>query len=281
MNTSTAGGATGGTSGYASGGQVRYDFYAGSNITLSQSVNGASGSMSVYAPTPGAAAENTISFWDNLGLVGWTDTQNVAAKSHADMFLQIFPLDPSDRHFPGRITGNTIYLNFSQSGSSATLSQTHSTRVSLGIYTRNNGSQLSLLNSASTVYGVSVATTNGSTVAQGQRFLSFHSSQWSAQPVFSQGIVYYGALWVRSSNVSAQSLSVLGGFPYSTASRSGTIGVNSASATSLGFSPFLGVYSVTFSTAMPTAIAMSEINKNSARANFMPHMVINALTAVF
>jgi hypothetical protein len=51
MGTSTAGGGTGGTSGSASGGQIRYNFYAGSNITLSQSLDsiaGASGSLSIY-----------------------------------------------------------------------------------------------------------------------------------------------------------------------------------------------------------------------------------------
>ncbi len=50
MNSSTAGGGTGGTSGVASGGQLSYQFYAGSNVTLSQSINGASGSLSVYGP---------------------------------------------------------------------------------------------------------------------------------------------------------------------------------------------------------------------------------------
>ena len=58
MSTQTAGGGTGGTTGYASGGQVRYHFVPGSNITMSQSINGASGTLSIYAPAPGAAAEN-------------------------------------------------------------------------------------------------------------------------------------------------------------------------------------------------------------------------------
>ena len=57
MSTQTAGGATSGTTGYASGSAIQYLLVPGSNITMSQSVNGASGTMSIYAPSPGAAAE--------------------------------------------------------------------------------------------------------------------------------------------------------------------------------------------------------------------------------
>ena len=57
MSTQTAGGATAGTTGYASGSAILYHLVPGSNITMSQSVNGASGTMSIYAPSPGAAAE--------------------------------------------------------------------------------------------------------------------------------------------------------------------------------------------------------------------------------
>jgi hypothetical protein len=63
MSTQTAGGATAGTTGYASGSAILYHLVPGSNITMSQSVNGASGTMSIYAPSPGAAAENN---WVNL-----------------------------------------------------------------------------------------------------------------------------------------------------------------------------------------------------------------------
>jgi hypothetical protein len=57
MSTQTAGGGTAGTTGYASGHQVLYHFAPGSNITMSQSINGASGTLSIFAPAPGAAAE--------------------------------------------------------------------------------------------------------------------------------------------------------------------------------------------------------------------------------
>jgi hypothetical protein len=80
MNTSTAGGATGGTSGSATGTGIQYVFHAGSNITLSQSLNGASGSMSIYGPAAGAAVLNfsagTTS--GNIGSVVFSDSNQVS-----------------------------------------------------------------------------------------------------------------------------------------------------------------------------------------------------------
>jgi hypothetical protein len=248
----------------------------GNNITVSQ----AGGNAITISAGAGGAAERTISFWDNIAGAGSSGTINMATRPLANATLMIFPLDAVDRYFPGRITANTAQLNVSLSGSTATLSAAHTTSFSFGIYTRANGSQLSLLNSVSTSFG-NVADAANSTIAQGQRWLTIHSSQWSSEPVFSEGVVYYGGLWIRSSNTAAQTFGMIGAFPYSTASRSGTIGVNSASATSRGFSPFLGFYSVSFSSAMPGSIGMSQLNKNAASANFMPHVVFNALTDIY
>lgn len=105
MHTSTAGGGTGGTSGSASGGQIQYNFYAGSNITLSQSVNGASGSMSIYGGAGGAGGgvalydgansitsgtarfsnSNGVSF----GINGQTITGSVAAQSNQTLGMYV------------------------------------------------------------------------------------------------------------------------------------------------------------------------------------------------
>lgn len=61
MSTQTAGGATAGTTGYATGDDVLYHFVPGSNITMSQSINGASGTLSIYGPSAGGGA--TLSYW--------------------------------------------------------------------------------------------------------------------------------------------------------------------------------------------------------------------------
>lgn len=262
---------TAGTTGSLQG-SILY-FSGGNNITLS----GNSNTIVISAAAGGAGGEKTISYWDNVGLNSAAGG-GLGGKVHQNGSLLIFPLDAADRHFPGRITANTVYFNISQSASTATISAAHTTHVSFGIYTRN-ANTLSLLNSVYTSYGGSANTAN-STIANGQRFLSIHSSAWSSQPVFSEGIVYYGGWLCRSSNSAAATYSILGMYALSTASRSGTIGVNSASATSRGFSPWLGIYG-TSTSVLPTAIQSNQVNKAVASANFVPHVIINAYTGVF
>lgn len=85
MSTQTAGGATGGTTGYASGAQVRYLLVPGSNVTMSQSVNGASGTLSIYAGAVAAvtgisgvgASDTTYS----SGTVIWSGQNNITIGS--------------------------------------------------------------------------------------------------------------------------------------------------------------------------------------------------------
>jgi hypothetical protein len=55
MHTSTAGGGTGGTSGLVTAAQVSLGFFAGSNITLSQSRTSNSASLTIYGPSAGGS----------------------------------------------------------------------------------------------------------------------------------------------------------------------------------------------------------------------------------
>lgn len=270
----------GNTAGNTTAGAGSVVISGGNNITLNCATAAGGMTIGVSGPTPAEGNAFTASYYENLANnAGGTAGLTGAALLNNSMM--VFPLHPEGaRGFPAWLTANTMMLNLSISGSTATMSQTHSTRVSFGVYTLANSTQLSLLNSVSTVFGVAVATTNGSTNAQGQRFLTFHSSQWSSLPAFNMNSVYYCALWIRSSNVSAQSFSVLGAYAHLTGVRSGTIGVNSASNTSLGYAPFLGHYGTTFSTAMPTTIGIAQINKQTASANFVPHVVLNNLTPI-
>jgi hypothetical protein len=271
----STGGNTSGTTGTVTGTLV---LAGGNNITLSQSTNAGGATITISAAAGGGGGAVTLSYWDNAGLGDLFSA--IGGKLHQNATLMIFPLDGADRWFPGAMTVQTMMLNLFQSGSTATISAAHTTSISFGLYQRTNSTQLTLVNSVSTSYGAGAAATNNSTIAQGQRWLTIHSTQWSSLPVLSESVVYYGGLWLRSSNSSAQTLSVLGQYIYSTASRSGTVGVNSASATSRGFSPFLGVFSASFSTAMPISIAYSAINKAAASVNFQPHLVFNNLTGV-
>jgi hypothetical protein len=263
MHTSTAGGATGGTSGSATGTAIQYNFYAGSNITLSQSVNGASGSLTVYGPSPGGGAAPTVNFWGN---VAPANTGNSALSNAA---LVIWPLNVADI-FPGNMTVSTMFLNMT--GTVSTGASWRRT-ISLGFYTMVNSTQLSLCFSASTSFGTSAANASMATSFAGYRWLTFHSSQFNIQPTFSQ-TKYWFALWDRSTSGS-QSFSFHGQSHFvHTSVRSGFMNAASNSATTQGWHPFNGNYSVSFSTAMPTALDASAINKTGATAvaNFIPNI---------
>lgn len=65
ISTQTAGGATAGTSGYATGDDILYHFVPGSNITMSQSLNGASATLSIYGAAGGGGGA-TISSYENM-----------------------------------------------------------------------------------------------------------------------------------------------------------------------------------------------------------------------
>lgn len=275
MNTSTAGGGTAGTSGYASGGQIRYDLYAGSNITLSQSVNGASGSLSLYAPTPGAGGAKTISRFANLG--PYTSAALGLQGSNNGTMI-IFPLNPINQ-FDGNMTLSTLLMDVSLSSANTSA---FSWTMSFGIYTPANSTALSLLYLASTSSGA-VATSNNTTGWHGLRFLSFHSSQFSnsasntTTPTFADGSIYYGAIVCKSGG-QTKGLSWVGLQFEQTNQRSGTLGAASQNATSLQHFPFVGVYS---SGSLPPTITRSSINAANASAGFIPSLVFENVVSAY
>lgn len=76
-------GNTSGTTGIASGGQVRFVFAGGNNITLSQSLNGASGTITISAPNLGAGAMSAgvSNLGNSAGATGITGTRLVLVGS--------------------------------------------------------------------------------------------------------------------------------------------------------------------------------------------------------
>lgn len=76
-------GNTSGTTGMASGAQVRFVFAGGNNITLSQSLNGASGTITISAPNLGAGAMSAgvSNLGNTAGSTGVTGTQLVLVGS--------------------------------------------------------------------------------------------------------------------------------------------------------------------------------------------------------
>jgi hypothetical protein len=175
-------------------------------------------------------------------------------------------------YFPVDVTGSTILFDLSVSGSTATLSNSWTSDMFFGIYTLN-GNTLSLHNSGSTRMALGAAATNNSTYIQSPRFLSIHSSNWSAEPQFFAGSRYWLGWFWSSSNALAQTASLLGHFKYNPAARSGFVGADSANNTTMGVWPHYGIYSAT-TAAFPTSIGSNQLNKQNAAAGFCPHMIV-------
>lgn len=228
----------------------------GGNITISS--NGSTITI--------ADSLTPLSFWDNM-VPGASTTFQLS-----DAGLQIFPLNPANAGFPGYMSASSIFFDMSGTVSTAA-SFTRS--LSLGFYTLVNSTQLSLLYSASTSWGTNAANMLVNESMGGRRWVTLHSSQFNAAPNFHEGSDYFMALWHRSSSGS-QTFNFLGMLlPYATGVRSGFMSVASATNTTLGHYPFLGVYSISFTTGMPSALAASDINKSVATAISLPRIIFN------
>jgi len=250
---------------------------ATSGTIVFSNANGISFGVSGNTITASVSAD-TSPFYDNLDF-GATNTAAIGAfaftGSHKSLFLG--PLDGNHVEFPDNITGSTIQLNLSLSGSTASATAAFTSNFYLGIYTEN-GVSLSLQNSVNASFGYAAAATNNTTGFQGVRFLQIASSQWSSLPVFTMGGRYHlGWFWSSSGGTVNATGSLLGYGRYSTGQRSGSIGISQATATSIGYAPFYGVYTATTG-ALPVSIANSELNKAFATAGFVPHVQIIAAT---
>jgi hypothetical protein len=171
------------------------------------------------------------------------------------------------------MTANTVAFDMTMSSNQTTRAGTLT--YSFGIYTYNAGS-LSLLNSAFTsiTFG---AVSNNSTAYGGRRWLTIHSSQWSAQPTFSQTNYWVGM--IQSSSSQTQQIYF---FPFEPAvvgnnfNVSGSIGV---AATSLRLpTPFFGIFSAG-TNAFPATIGSSGLN--TAGFVIVPRVVFNNLNKSF
>ena len=153
---------------------------------------------------------------------------------------------------------------------SAQTSSSHTVSVSIGIYS-DNASNLTLINSASTSWALGAATGNTSNY-HGPRWLSFVSSQWSSAPNFAQGGEYVFGIRFSTSNY-APPLSYFGQNYMLSNQRSGFIGTSIATATTLGQGNYWN--GVINTTALPSSIAASQVNRNNASAIFIPHIILN------
>lgn len=157
------------------------EFTNGNGVTWTR--NGQSIGASVAA---GGGGEATISHYKNY----FVEQDFGGASSATAGQMHLFPLHPFYEGFPGRMTASTINIRAQAATSNGTASYAWTLRA--GIYTLANSTQLSLLNSASSTFSATTqASATRNNLISGVRDISFHSSQWSAQPVFSQGIQYW------------------------------------------------------------------------------------------
>jgi hypothetical protein len=245
---------------------------AGNNITISQSTGGTSTRFVFSAPNTTVQTVNTLDYFDNAGAIAGASGVTQTAMTFNTLLVQ--PLTPFNEAFPGAMTVSTAMLQFSIS---ATASSSHSSTIGVGIYTRKNATQLSLLNSVQTTWAQAAAT-NQTASYHGQRWITIHSSLWSSTPAFSQG-QYWMAVFARSSNASHTG-SFIGQVLQNSVQRSGSIMSSVATNQSMQHYPFMGIHA-TSQTAFPASIGATQINAATALGPFVPNFVFNNITVSF
>ena len=161
------------------------------------------------------------------------------------------------------------------------MTQAHSMTWRLGIYTIN-GVSLSLLNSVSATWGAAQGSDHTS-LFSGERFVTIHSSAWSNQPVFSEAKYYIGLIGHSAGNNPNYRM-----FGYrileSANVRSGTLGIGLTSGnTSMGVVPWIGLSNASRASnaALPTNIQLSQLSKIGALYGFVPHVQFNNISSNF
>jgi hypothetical protein len=130
-------------------------------------------------------------------------------------------------------------------------------QMDIGLYTLNNSTQLTLINSASFTWGSDAGNANYSSLYDGPRFLGYLSSMWSSTPVVSRGGHYWVGLLMQSQSGFVGLYSLFGTSMLDTAGY-GSIGISNTLSTKLNV-PFFGI-SITTTTALPVSAANSQVS---------------------
>jgi hypothetical protein len=199
------------------------------------------------------------------GNIPWGYNTGTGAMTHASMSFNrawVFPLTPPDDIFPGNMTVGTVLLNMSFSHTNATASTgSHSSTISFGIYELTNRTQLTLVVSGSTSWGSGAANNSISSLYNGMRWFTMNSSLFNTSLTLSNDS-YWGVLHFRSSqdSVATASHGMMAIRVGNSAERSGFGFAASSTASSyVKYYPFHGLISNTFTTALPNAIAQSDM----------------------
>lgn len=250
ISTQTAGGATAGTSGYATGDDILYHFVPGSNITMSQSLNGASATLSIYGPAAGGGATRSFfePYWNVNGGAGFFNATQI-------------PGNGSILVFPVEIEGDLAISKFLASVSLSISSSSNSSHggtlsIGFGVYSRNV-STLSLISSALGTYAWTNTSNNSTASLSGIREAS---GTFGGALALTRGDYWVG-LWSRTSTVNANWFTASNIFVMTSGTNSTHSGAFMAAAGAASFQPGIpgqGTYSTT-SAALPASMAFSHI----------------------
>ena len=230
-------------------------------------------SFGVNGSTVTANAQPLVSYWDN-GIVA---TQGLGAGSQMNGTMILFPLTPLEPLFPGQMTASTMLLAISGLAGQTVGANTYT--IQIGIYTISNSSTLNLLNSVASTWTFAVGNSKSiSTFVGGFRYLTIHSTQWSASPTFSE-TRYIVGLNILSAGASI-ALSWLGQSINTSGQVSGTWGVSQAANTTQGFNPWSGQMTAT-TASPPGSIAISDFQHTGVSVNFVPRIVFNNLVSAY
>lgn len=243
----TAGGSTAGTTGGVTGDDIQYVFVPGSNITMSQSINGSSGTLSIYGPAAGGGA--TLSGWNPVPQPALWVTSGIG---NASLFLR-----PQDVEFAFQYDRFAMPMHFSQAtNSTLTVSNT----VAWGFFTRN-GNSLSLYKSGSGTFSINGSGTASSANNSGIRVVSFASTD-----TITAGNYYLGFVWRTTTAGANASLSYIAVSQWAS-TISGYIGL--ATNTRIKYHPAGGVWTST-TAGIPNSVAFSDIRGNSSAFQRQP-----------
>lgn len=259
----------GNTSGSTGVTGTRLVFAGADGITLSQSTDANGGTITIEGPS------NTLHFWNR----GQNKQEATAIQTLTPTANQVHvsPLVVDGRPFPNFMTIETALIPVSITDGTATMSAALSRSWLIGLYTLN-GSTLSLLNSGSATVGFAAAATNNSTAFAGIRYVSVHSSNWSAQPTLHPQSSYWVGFMQRTSGSSFSRDALVAAYGFGTTTRhSGYVGVSQLTGnTQAGQFPFWGRYDTT-TTAMPGSIGSTQINYwNSAAGLYHPFIFLGS-----
>ena len=250
MSTQTAGGGTGGTTGYATGDDVLYHFAPGSNITMSQSINGASGTLSIYGPAAGAGV--TLSGWQPFAR---HELINVGGNNAT---MHIHPLDAPSAFQFNNFGQYVLFSNAVNSSGSLTLS------IWACLYTRN-GSTLSSYASQSTTIAATMSGTAGSySLYGGNKILPMG---WTT--TIPAGNYWLGMITRSTTGGANMSISPLGQSQIVTTA-SGFFGFASNTTNYYNFGE--GIYSVS-TAGIPDSFGFTDINAAGSQYHRLPAYV--------